>query len=101
MEIDIAKSLRAAIKEGKVAIGAKETLKAVQSGEAQLILLASNCPEKYKTPIEQSDIPTVDVDYTSVELGSLGGKPYTIAALSIIDAGSSDIMELGGKGDKR
>ncbi len=94
MEIDIAKSLRTAIKDGKVAIGAKETLKAIHSGEAQLIILASNCPEKFKRAIEQSEIPIVEVEFSSVELGSLSGKPFTISALSVIDSGSSDIMGL-------
>ncbi len=94
MEIDIAKSLRTAIKDGKVAIGAKETLKAIHSGEAQLIILASNCPEKFKQAIEQSETPTVEVEFSSVELGSLSGKPFIISALSVIDSGSSDIMEL-------
>ncbi len=97
MEINIAKSLKTAIKDGKVAIGAKETLKAIQTGEAQMILLASNCPGKYKRAIEQSEVPTVEVEFSSVELGSLSGKPFTISALSIIDSGSSDIMELGEK----
>ncbi len=94
MEIDIAKSLRAAIKDGKVATGAKETLKAIDNGEAQLIILASNCPERFKQAIEQSKIPTVNVEFSSVELGSLSGKPFTVSALAVIDAGSSDIMEL-------
>ncbi len=94
MEIDIAKSLRTAIKDGKVTIGAKETLKALHSGDGQLIILASNCPEKFKQAIEQSDIPTVEVEFSSVELGSLSGKPFTISALSVIDPGSSDILEL-------
>ncbi len=94
MQIDIAKSLRAAIRNGKVAIGAKETLKTIKSGEAQLILLASNCPERFKRAIQQSDTPAVEVEFSSVELGSLSGKPFTISSLSVIDPGSSDIMEL-------
>ena len=97
MEIDIAKSLRAAIRDGKVAIGAKETLKAIRTEEAQLVILASNCPQEFKRAIEQGAVPTVEVEFSSVELGSLSGKPFTISALSIIDPGSSDIMELGEK----
>jgi len=94
MQIDIAKSLRAAIRNGKVAIGAKETLKAINSGEAQLIILASNCPERFKRVIRQSNIRTVELEFSSIELGSLSGKPFTISSLSVIDSGPSDIMEL-------
>ena len=94
MQIDIAKSLRAAIRNGKVAIGAKETLKAINSGEAQLIILASNCPERFKRTIRQSNIRTVELEFSSIELGSLSGKPFTISSLSVIDSGPSDIMEL-------
>ncbi|MGZ4901825.1 MAG: 50S ribosomal protein L30e [Halobacteriota archaeon] len=94
MQTDIAKSLRAAIRNGKVAIGAKETLKAINSGEAQLIILASNCPERFKRTIRQSNIRTVELEFSSIELGSLSGKPFTISSLSVIDSGPSDIMEL-------
>jgi large subunit ribosomal protein L30e len=94
MELDIAKSLRMAIKDGKVSIGAKNTLKSIKRGDNQLVILASNCPQRFLDRITSEEVPTVNLDISSVELGSMCGKPFTISALSIIDAGSSDIMSI-------
>jgi large subunit ribosomal protein L30e len=94
MELDIAKSLRTAIKDGKVSIGAKNTLKSIKRGDNQLVILASNCPQRFRDKITSESISTVNLEMSSVELGSMCGKPFTISALSIIDAGSSDIMSI-------
>ncbi len=94
MELDIAKSLRTAIKDGKVSIGAKNTLKSIKRGDNQLVILASNCPQRFRDRIISKSVSTVNLEISSVELGSMCGKPFTISALSIIDAGSSDIMSI-------
>jgi large subunit ribosomal protein L30e len=94
MELDIAKSLRMAIKDGKVSIGAKNTLKSIKRGDNQLVILASNCPQRFRDRITSESVSTVNLEMSSVELGSMCGKPFTISALSIIDAGSSDIMSI-------
>jgi large subunit ribosomal protein L30e len=92
MAFDIAKSLRTAIKDGKVLIGAKKTLDSIQNGDARLIVLASNCPQKFQRAITARSVLTVSLEMNSVELGAVCGKPFTISALSIVDPGSSDIM---------
>ena len=94
MELDIAKSLRTAIKDGKVSIGAKNTLKSIKRGDNQLVILASNCPQRFCDKITSESVSTVNLEMSSVEIGSMCGKPFTISALSIIDAGSSDIMSI-------
>jgi large subunit ribosomal protein L30e len=94
MELDIAKSLRTAIRDGKVSIGAKNTLKSIQRGDTQLVVLASNCPQRFRERIISESVPLVNLEMSSVELGSICGKPFTISALSVIDAGSSDIMSI-------
>jgi large subunit ribosomal protein L30e len=94
MELDIAKSLRMAIKDGKVSIGAKNTLKSIKRGDNQLVILASNCPQRFRDRITSESVSTVNLEMSSVELGSMCGKPFTISALSIIDAGSSDIISI-------
>jgi large subunit ribosomal protein L30e len=57
-------------------------------------VLASNCPQRFRERIVSKSVPTVDLEINSVELGSMCGKPFTISALSIIDAGSSDILAM-------
>jgi len=97
MELDIAKSLRTAIRDGKVSIGAKNTLKSIQRGDTQLVVLASNCPQRFRERIISKSVPMVNLEMNSVELGSICGKPFTISALSVIDAGPSDIMSISEK----
>jgi len=94
MELDIAKSLRTAIKDGKVSVGAKNTLKSIQKGDAQFVILASNCPQRFRDIILSSSVPRASLEVNSVELGSVCGKPFTVSALSIEDPGSSDILSL-------
>jgi large subunit ribosomal protein L30e len=94
MGLDIAKSLRIAIKDGKISFGAKSALKSIQKGDAQLIVLASNCPSTFREAITSTNIPIASIKMNSVELGSICGKPFIISALSVIDPGSSDIMSI-------
>jgi large subunit ribosomal protein L30e len=86
--------LRTAIRDGKVSIGAKNTLKSIQKGDAQLVLLAFNCPQRFQVSITSKTVPTISLDMNSVELGSVCGKPFAISALSIVDPGPSDIMSI-------
>ena len=44
--MDLNKSLRLAIDTGKVSVGSKQSCKAINSGSAKLIILASNCPKE-------------------------------------------------------
>jgi large subunit ribosomal protein L30e len=94
MALDIAKSLRTAIRDGKVSIGAKNTLKSIQKGDARLIVLAFNCPQRFQESITSKSVPAISLDMNGVELGSICGKPFAITALSIVDPGSSDIMSI-------
>jgi large subunit ribosomal protein L30e len=100
MALDAAKSLRMAIRDGKVSIGAKNTLKSIQKGDAQLVVLARNCPQRFQERIFSNTVPTISLDVNSVELGSVCGKPFAISALSIVDPGSSDIMSVTEKETK-
>ena len=43
--MDINKALRVAIDSGKVSVGANESIKAITSGSAKLVILSSNCLE--------------------------------------------------------
>ena len=44
--MDLNKSLRLAIDSGKVSVGANESIKAITSGSAKLVILSSNCLEE-------------------------------------------------------
>jgi large subunit ribosomal protein L30e len=86
--IDIARALKTAATTGDVRFGLAETKKSVKKGEAKLVVLASNCPEKEVA----SGAKVLVFQGTNVELGSACGKPFPISALAIINPGESNIL---------
>ncbi|AKB12761.1 LSU ribosomal protein L30E [Methanosarcina thermophila] len=92
MKINVDKSLIKAVKTGKVIIGANRTIEAAAEGKAKMVVLASNCPEDIKQKVQATNVPVLEYEGTSVELGPVCGKPFTIAAMAILDVGESDIL---------
>jgi large subunit ribosomal protein L30e len=96
--VDIDKAIRMAVDTGKVEFGVKSALRLASSGEVRLIVTSSNCPKKFKEDItyysKLSKTSVHEFNGTSLELGSLCGKPFPISALSIHDPGNSNILEL-------
>ena len=100
-ENPLARAVRLAVETGKVEFGAKTGVKDSLLGKAKLLVIASNAPRELQEDISQyaklSAISVVKFDGTSMELGSICGKPYPVSVLSIYDAGSSDILEISKK----
>ena len=91
MTIDIARALKTAATTGDVRFGLAETRKSVKKGEARMVVVSNNCPEKSLLP-EGSNLKLIVFEGTNVELGSACGKPFAIAALAIINPGESNIL---------
>lgn len=95
---DLNTALAMAVNTGKVLFGANSTLKSAMSGKVQLVVTASNCPEKLRTDLEHycnlSKIPFLVYPRTSVELGRICGKPFVVSALAVRDPGDSDVLEI-------
>jgi len=95
--MDIQKSIRMAVESGKVEFGARSGLMCALRGDAKMILVASNCPKPVREEIfnaaKKSDVSIKGVEFTSMELGSVCGKPYPISILAIMDAGNSEILK--------
>ncbi|MDK2893109.1 50S ribosomal protein L30e [Methanohalophilus sp.] len=95
MDVNVDKALLNVIRTGKVKIGANSTIDAVAKGEAKMVVVADNCPAELKEKLEDTNVPVYVYPGTSVDLGrSACGKPFTISALAVIDAGESDILAL-------
>ncbi len=86
------------VKTGKVDLGCKEAVSAAKSGKAKLIILASNCPEPYRSDIlynaNLSEVPVFTFTGTSRDLASACEKPFVIAALTVREPGDSEILKL-------
>ncbi len=92
MKIDLSKALRRAIKTGEVYVGSKRTLKAVRDGKAKMVVVAKNCPEDVMEKLKKHEVKVVTFEGTNMELGAICGKPFSVAALAIINEGESEIL---------
>jgi large subunit ribosomal protein L30e len=96
--IDVDKAISAAVKTGKVTFGAASAVQNAQTGKAKLIILASNCPEDVRGDVEHysklSNVPLIVYKGTSLDLAAVCGRPFSVSALSIREAGDSEILKL-------
>ena len=83
----IARELKKIMKSGKVYLGMKQAKKAIEKGEAKLIIVASNAPENLS-----ADVPILKFDGDGFELGALCGKPFSVSAVTVISEGESKII---------
>jgi len=99
--VDFTFELRKAQDTGKIVMGAKKAIQYAKMGGAKLIIVAKNARPDIKEDIlyyaKLSGVPVYEFEGTSVELGTLLGRPHTVSAISIIDPGESRILALGGK----
>jgi len=86
--IDVARALKIAVDTGDVRFGLRAVKQVAKSGKARLVVVASNCPE------ELSGVSAKVFSFagTNAELGAVCGKPFSVAALAIVDAGDSNIL---------
>jgi large subunit ribosomal protein L30e len=84
------------MKSGKTALGYKTTIKALRSGKAKMVLIASNTPPLRKSEVEYyAMLAKCNVHHyagNNSELGTACGKFYRVSMVSITDAGDSDIL---------
>jgi len=92
-----AHALRQCVNSGKVEFGANTGVKRALMGKAKLVVLAENCPPGVKSDIlrfcKLSGVPTAAFEGTSMELGTVVGRPHPVSALTVYDAGNSAIMD--------
>jgi len=87
----MARALKTAATTGDVRFGLAETKKSVKKGEARLVVVSNNCPEKSIVP-SGSNPKVIVFDGTNAELGNACGKPFPISALAVINPGESNIL---------
>ena len=93
--MDFETSLRREIKSGSVVLGQKATRDAIDGGDAQMVVVASNCPEDFTQFLENQENAFVyTYEGSGVQLGKTCGKPFMVSALAIVNPGESDILSL-------
>lgn len=95
---EVNKAIRMAASTGKVITGSQRVARETMLGKLKLIILTSDCPERYRNDISYyaklSGIPILTFDGPSSDLGIVCGKLFRVAALGIRHPGSSDIVEI-------
>jgi large subunit ribosomal protein L30e len=92
--IKVDRALRSSIRTGKVMLGSNKTIDAGLSGQAKLIIYAADCPQDVRMQLETVDVPVYSYQGMGKDLGSACGKPFSVAALAVIEPGDSEIMAL-------
>lgn len=96
--MDVNRALRSASQTGKITLGLNESLKDILSKKAKLVVLAANAPEAAVSQVhaaaEKTKVPIYTYEGKNTELGPACGKPYSVAVLTVTDAGDSDVLQL-------
>lgn len=84
---DMIAEIKKQLKEGKLVLGAGETLKGVRTGKFIKVYLAANCPSEMKEDIEHyaslSGLEVVNTGVQNDELGDICKKPFSIAVMGL------------------
>lgn len=96
--MDIQKSIRMASDTGNVLFGHNSSVQSITQGKPKLVLIAKNVSNDVMVEVTKkcklAEVPYHLFEGTSMELGSICGKPYPISVMSVLEAGDSDILEL-------
>ncbi len=94
---DLNSDIRLAIGTGKVALGAEESMRAINSNTAKLVIISEVGRSGSSADIEHAcaiaGIRLMKFKGNSMELGTVCGKPHSVSSLAVIEAGNSKILE--------
>jgi len=92
----LSKVLKDAMKGGKSAVGAKESMAAVKGSKA--VLCTRSIPAKLgarlREEAKKQGVPIVELTQSSAELARMVGKPYRVSAIAVRNVTDSDIKLL-------
>lgn len=95
--MDINRSLRLVVDTGKVQLGTDRSLKTALLGQAKLVVVSRNMSKDHRRDLEHycrlGAVPVLEFAGTSIELGTVCGKPFPVSALSVLEEGQSDILQ--------
>ncbi|MCX8203678.1 MAG: ribosomal L7Ae/L30e/S12e/Gadd45 family protein [Nitrososphaeria archaeon] len=93
--MDVKTELRVLRRTGKVVFGFRQSYLALMRGEASVVLVSSDCPERFRRELQvaaaMKGAKVVDAGVSSSELSRLLGKPFHASTVAVIDAGSSNL----------
>lgn len=94
---DLNSDLRLAVDTGKVTMGIEETMSAINTDKAKLVVVSvkgrGSSIDDIKHVCSVAGIRLLKFNGSSLELGAVCGKPYSVSALAVIEPGNSNIMD--------
>jgi large subunit ribosomal protein L30e len=94
--VQLSKVLKDAMKGGKSAVGAKESMAAVKGSKA--VLCTRSIPAKLgarlREEAKKQGVPVVELTQSSAELAKMVGRPYRVSAIAVRNVSDSDIKLL-------
>ncbi|MDG7016423.1 MAG: ribosomal L7Ae/L30e/S12e/Gadd45 family protein [Nitrososphaerota archaeon] len=90
------KVLKDALKGGKSAVGAKESIAGVRGSKG--VLITRSIPpalgSKLRDEANKHNVPVVELQQSSAELARLVGRPYKVSAMALRNVSDSDVRLL-------
>jgi len=100
-ENPLSAAIRLAVESGEVEFGSKSSARDLLLGKTKMAIVAKNAPGEIREDLDKygklSNIPVLEFPGTSMELGSICGKPFTVIALSVRKEGVSNILDFAKK----
>jgi len=92
----LSKVLKDAMKGGKSAVGAKESIAAVKGSKA--VLCTRSLPPalgaRLRDEAKKHGVPVVELQQSSAELARMVGKPYRVSAMALRNVSDTDVKQL-------
>ena len=98
-EQDLTKAIAMAVMSGQTGLGSKLALENAMIGKGKAFVVANNCPENTKLALKHylkfyPKIKYIETEWHSMELGSMIGRPHSLAVLTVFEPGDSKILDL-------
>lgn len=94
---DLKRHLEVINRTGKIIFGFRQSRSSILNRKSKLVILAKNCPvnleREIKIACRISSTPYLKVDASGRELGFMVGRRFSSSVISIIDFGSSTLLE--------
>ena len=92
----LSKVLKEAMKGGKIAVGAKESLSAMKGTKALLFTrsVPAGLGAKLRGEAKKHEVPIVELPHSSAELARMIGRPYKVSALGLRSVSEADVNQL-------
>ena len=92
----LSKVLKDAMKGGKSAVGAKESIAAMKGSKA--VLCTRSIPAalgaRLREEAKKHGVPVVELTQSSVELARMVGRPYKVSAIAVRNVSDADVKLL-------